>query len=270
MKSFFQFLFISSLIFTAFSCESSSSKKKNEREKKEMPEKIEKVTIYAGLPGTAWEPFYRWGKEDSKPTGIEPRLIEYILNQLDIEFEYIKWYNFEAYGDERISILTSGGADISIQGITITEDRKDKVLFSTPYYIDGLGVMVRTNSDLMNLKDLEGKKVFAYRFSTTFKWAKVNLIGSEIISQEDVGLGVQPTKLLKDGKIDAYLSDYGALKRVQKKYPNTRLFQEKFTEEKFGIAIRKEHAELHKRINEVLSKMRESGRLQDFTKGFEN
>ncbi|MEZ4937132.1 MAG: ABC transporter substrate-binding protein [Crocinitomicaceae bacterium] len=230
---------------------------------------IEKVRIYAGQPGMSQLPVFQWKRGEEAPTGIEPRLIEYVLNQLGLEYEYVLNYPVDGYGDERIQAVMSDVADISIQGITITEGRSEKVNFSDPYYIDGLGVMVQSTSDLADLEDLKGKKVFAYRFSTTYKWAKENLEGCTIISQEDVGLSKHPITLLREGEIDAYLSDYSGLRRERASNLDMRIFPQKFTEEKFGIAISKKYPILLKEINAVLGKMRESGRLRDFTSELE-
>lgn len=248
---------------TEESIEGDSAKNETDSTKKE----IKKVRIYAGIPGRSSEPFYNWEEGNEKPVGIEPRLIEYILGQLDIPYEFVHDYAFEEKGDERINVLKMDRADIAIQGITITDERKQSVLFTEPYYLDGLGVMVRNNSNLTELEDLKGKKVFAYRFSTTYKWAKENLKESKIISQEDFGM--HPTKLLMKGKIDAYLDDYGTLKRTKGYKGQTRLFQKKYTEEQYGIAVSEKNPELLEKINGVIIKMRESGRLKDFVKGFE-
>lgn len=260
------------LILGLTSCTSETndeSSKKDEKRVESADIEVKKVRIYAGQPGMSQKPIYNWKRGETAPTGIEPRLIEYILDQLGVEYEYVLNYPIDGYGDERIQAIMTDVADISIQGITITESRLEKVNFTDPYYVDGLGVMVRSTSDYTNLEDLKGQKVFAYRFSTTYKWAKENLEDCQIISQEDVGLSTHPVELLREGKIAAYLSDYSGLKREKASNLDMRIFPRKYTEEKFGIAVSKEYPKLLKEINQVLARMSESGRLADFTKGFE-
>ena len=269
MKGYSVIFILGIFLFGLQSCDSVSKDRSGKDEHKHKGKGSQKLKIYAGYPGRNVEPFYSWNENDKKPIGIEPRLVEYILGQLNMDFEYVRDFSFDGKGDERITALKIESADIAIQGITITEARKADVLFSEPYYIDGLGVMVLDNSDLFDLDDLKGKKIFAYRFSTTYVWAKENLTESQILSQGDVTKFKHPTDLLIEGEIDAYLDDYGALKRMEENKGKTRLFPEKYTEEKYGIAISKKHPELVSKINEVLSKMKESGRLQDFVKGFE-
>lgn len=254
-----------------FSCHFKESNKEEQKDHQDSVFEIEidKVRIYAGQPGSLHQPIFQWKLGDIKPSGVEPRLIEYILNQLEIPYEYVSDYPIDGYGDDRIHAIISDQADISIQGITITEGRLGKVNFSDPYYIDGLGVMVSGDSDYSSLDDLKGKKVFAYRFSTTYKWAKENLTECIVISQEDEGLGKHPIKMLRAAKIDAYLGDYSGLKREKASNSDMRIFPQKFTEEKYGIAVNKKYPNLLKAINVILSKMKESGRLEDFTRGYE-
>jgi ABC-type amino acid transport substrate-binding protein len=270
MVRFFYLALLLSVL--SYSCQEEKKTSKADDKPVQTEDKVndEIVKVYVASPGSSSLPFYSWDEKDSKPIGIGPRLIEYVLNQANIEFEFISDYVYEGGGDPRISSVTSGAADVSIRGITINEDRKKEVLFSDVYYTNGLGIMVAGSSDLFTLKDLEGKKIYALRFSTSYNWAEENLSSSVLLSPEDFGIDQDPIGLLKQGKIDAYLTDQSALKRKQKNHRDTRIFPEKLTEEGYGIAISKNRPDLLEKINKVLSEMRESGRLQDFTKEFEN
>ncbi|MEZ4937131.1 MAG: ABC transporter substrate-binding protein [Crocinitomicaceae bacterium] len=262
------FIYSSLLAIFLWSC--AESDKSAEKNVEGTPkEKSTPIRIYIASPGTESLPFYSWKEGANQPTGLEPRLITYILDHAQLDYEFVANYNYEGKGDPRILAVSEGFADVSIRGITINDERKEKVLFSESYYTDGLGIMVMQESDLFELEDLKGKRVFAYRFSTSFKWAEENLKESQLMSTKDFGLEVAPYELLEQGKIDALLTDYSALKRIQNKLPNTRLFPRKFTQEEYGIAVSKEHPEIKEKIDKVIQEMRESGRLADFTSGFE-
>ncbi|MCB0479445.1 MAG: amino acid ABC transporter substrate-binding protein [Crocinitomicaceae bacterium] len=258
--SLFSFLFVS--------CTPSESTKKEEHSETNT-NTSKPVRVYIASQGSESLPFYSWKEGAKEPTGIEPRLISYILHQAGLEFEYVTDYQYQGEGDPRVLAVAEGHADVSIRGITVNEERAQQVLFSDSYYTDGLGIMVMQESELFKKEDLKEKKVFAYRFSTSYKWAEENLKESQLMSTKDFGLEVAPYELLEQGKIDALLTDYSALKRIQNKLPNTRLFPRKFTQEEYGIAISKEHPEIKEKIDKVIQEMRESGRLADFTSGFE-
>src|SRR5690606_4324182 len=112
----------------------SCQEKETEKEEVKIEKKAGKVRIYISTPGSRSLPYYQWNEGDDKPTGNEPRLIEYILNQLNMDFEYISDYQYDGKGDPRIDAVATGKADLCIRGISINEERKKKVLFSEVYY----------------------------------------------------------------------------------------------------------------------------------------
>lgn len=60
--------------------------------------------------------------------------------------------------DGLIPALQAKEIDVAINDITITDDRKQSVDFSKPYYIAGLGVVTRADNDTIHTaEDLQGK-----------------------------------------------------------------------------------------------------------------
>lgn len=269
MQIKFYTVLVSILLLLSCSSNESSKDSKDAKSDNGVQKKAEKVRVYIASKGTQSLPFYSWSEESIKPTGIEPRLLEYILDQTGLPYEFVTDYEFDGEGDPRLEAVTTGKADISMRGITINEERSKEVLFSEVYHTDGTGIMVMQSSDLFELTDLLEKKVYALRFSTSFEWAEKNLTGSELISAEVFGKENEPIELLRKGEVDAYVADYGKLKRVQAYMAkDTRLFMKKFSSEDYGIAISKDRPDLKEKIDKVIIEMRESGRLADFTSGF--
>lgn len=229
----------------------------------------EKIKIYVASPGLEARPHYFWNLNDSFPQGIEPFLIERIFEIAEIEFEYITDFNqFE--GDPRIEAVKSGHADVSIRGISITEERKEQVAFSSPYYIDGLSALVKDSSSIYSLEDLDGKKIFAVKFTTAYDWAKQNLPNSEVISYSDIILkNTSPEELVLYGLVDAYVIDYSFLKEFERKNEEFRVLNSKFTEEPYGIAVDLENEKLLKKINKALEILKKSGELEEIIAGFD-
>ena len=73
---------------------------------------------------------------------------------LNVEFRNTAW-------DGIFAALESRQADIIASSVTITDKRKKAMGFSDPYCEIRQAVVVSTNSDLKNLKELDGKKVAA-------------------------------------------------------------------------------------------------------------
>lgn len=228
-----------------------------------------KVKIFVSWPGTKSLPHYNWESNKEKPEGIEPTLIEELLELANIEYEYVKDFNFSGNGDPRIEALVKGDADISIRGITVTDERKKDVLFTKSYYSDGLSAMVRSDSEINNLADLGDKKIFVHDYTTAYDWVKHNIENCKLITFNKSQDYISPEQLLIDGKIDAYVIDYTYLKRIEGQYASLRVLTEKFTKESLAIAVKKERKDLVKKINKALLKMSKSGRLDEILSQFD-
>ena len=135
-----------------------------------------KVRIYVAYPGAASLPNYYWNINEDKPQGPEPRLIEKLLTMSGYDYEYVWDIDFERKEgfDPRIQAITSGNADVSIRGITINKEREKEVLFSEPYFVDGISALVRKGSMIKSIEDLKSKKLLTYGFSTSYTWLKEN------------------------------------------------------------------------------------------------
>jgi len=64
---------------------------------------------------------------------------------------------------------------------------------------------------------------------------------------------------LRSGQGDALTTDNALLMGMAKQDPNYRVLDETFTEEPYGIAVRKGNTELLQVINEYLKEIRENG-----------
>ncbi len=227
-----------------------------------------KVRVFVSWPGGSYPPGYTWEKGDAKPTGIEPKLIERILEIAGYEYVFIDDYEHWGAGDVRLDVITDRRADISIRSITITEDRKQLVNFSDPYYFDGVGAVVHADSNIGSKDDFPNKKIFVYKFTTAYNWARDNLEETEIVTDRDFTGNLIPEQLFLKGKIDAYLGDKTYLRTLLHESPKLKLLDESYTREPFGIAVDKHQPQLLKDINQALEKLRSTGELEEITAGF--
>lgn len=226
------------------------------------------VKIFIAWPGATYLPAYDWKIADSKPTGVEPALIERILEIAGYDYIYVSDYNYTKYGDVRIDAITDGVADISIRSITINDERSNKVNFSQPYYYDGISALVLKNSGINRKADFEDKIVFANVYTTAYDWAMKNLPDSKLVSDEDFYFPHSTGILLLGGFIDVYLGDRSFLANVSLKYPQLKVLEETYTEEPFGIAVNKNKGQLLKDINSAIDKLKRTGELEEITSEF--
>ena len=104
--------------------------------------------------------------QDEKQTddyqGFDMDLIRAISREIgkDIEIRDLAF-------DGLIPALQAGNIDVAISAITITDERKENVLFSDSYYKSGLTVVIRDDDTSINsFADLAGKNI-AVRIGTT-------------------------------------------------------------------------------------------------------
>ena len=219
-----------------------------------------KVRIFVSWPGGEGMPHYTWKKGDSKPTGIEPKFIERLLEVAELDYEYITDFEFSGEGDPRIESLIANKADISIRAISINPEREKLVLFTNPYYYDGLTALVRKSDSLKTLSDLNQKRVYTLEFTSAHSWAQENLNSSTLMTYEKFDTAfIEPEGLLLENKIDGYVLDKSFLKYIAMNQPALEVMQGTFTEEKIGIAVSKLRPELVEKLNRAIQELKDSG-----------
>ena len=136
--------------------------------------------------------------------------------------------------DALIPALNTGNIDVAIAGMSITDERKQAVGMSDPYYTSGLIVMVKKdNNDIKSIDDLAGKRIAAQIGTTgadkanSVKDAKVTLFNTNTESAmeltnggvdavinllEDINKAL--AELKKDGEYDKiYKTWFGEVKK---------------------------------------------------------
>jgi polar amino acid transport system permease protein/polar amino acid transport system substrate-binding protein len=94
-------------------------------------------------------------KDPSKLIGFELDIVEAIAKQLGVKAQLV-----QTAWDSLIPALERGDYDIAMNGREIIPEREKRVLFSRPYYVYTLQLMVRKDEyRIKNIHDLPGKKV---------------------------------------------------------------------------------------------------------------
>lgn len=134
-----------------------------------------------------------------KYIGFEVDLAEAIANKLGV-----KAIHKQNAWDGLIPALERGDFDIAMNGIEITDDRKETILFSRPYYIYVEQLVVRKDeNNITDINDLKGKKV-GILSGTVAQDILENLGGVDVRIYPGQ---VTPYEDLAIGRIDAVLLD---------------------------------------------------------------
>jgi len=160
--------------------------------------------------------------------------------------------------DGLIPALQAKNIDVIISGMTITDERKQNVLFSDPYYQSGLTMVVRDNETaIQKFQDLKGHKV-AVQIGTTSAAEVKKIEGVEV---KELNTPADCFMELKANGVDAVVNDRPVNDYYITKTGATgvKALPERLTAEDYGIAIGKDNTELQKKVNDALKKLKENG-----------
>jgi glutamate transport system substrate-binding protein len=221
--------------------------------------KAQKITI-----GTKFDqPGFGLKGLDGKPAGFDVEIGKIIAEELGIPEDKIEWV--ETQSAVREQVIEDGKVDIVVATYTINDKRKERVDFAGPYYVAGQHIMVRADDNSITGPDSfkDGtKKVCSVTNSTPANNIKKYLANE---AQQLVLFGgyQECVDALAGGQVDAVTTDnvilLGYVARSEGKF---KLAGEKFTEEPYGIGLKKGDDKFRDFINDVLEKIFEDGRYE--------
>ncbi|MEM1645038.1 MAG: basic amino acid ABC transporter substrate-binding protein [Ignisphaera sp.] len=223
-----------------------------------MMHSIQKPKILRVGTSPDFPPFEYIDEVSGEVVGIDIDLIKTIAKKLGYEIEIVQ---IEFAG--LIEALEKGHIDVAISGITITEERSNKVDFSIPYWRADQAILITKTSSFrpQNLFDLAGKIVGVQSGTTAeilLDELKKNNVPIEIKRYSSYSLAVQD---LVNGRVDAVLVDSPVANTLAMKY-GVEVACTVPTGEEYGIAVRKGNTDLLKKINNALEEILNSEEWQ--------
>nr|WP_246566049.1 ABC transporter substrate-binding protein [Tissierella simiarum] len=165
--------------------------------------------------------------------------------------------------DSIIPEINSDKADLGAAGMSITSERLEEVDFTIKYATSKQVVVVKKdNTTIKNPEDINGKKV-AVQLGTvadlvlTEDYPDCTLIQQKkyLAAAEDV----------KSGKADCIVMDALPAEELVKANPELVILEKELFTDKYGMAMRKGNTELLEQVNEVLQKLMDEGKIEEFT-----
>lgn len=204
-----------------------------------------------------YEPFEF--QQGDKTVGFDMDLAQAVADHLKLSLNVLN-VGFETM-DSGLALQTQ--CDIAASGITITEARKAKMDFSTPYLDDDLVLVANKASGITSIDDAKGKKVGVQQATTGETWAKDN--GITPTSFKDVGLQIQSVSA---GTTQAALGNQSVLLFAAKDNADLVKVADIPTGEKLGIAVKKDNAPILDGVNETLKELTDNGKLTELKKKY--
>jgi ABC-type amino acid transport substrate-binding protein len=156
----------------------------------------------------------------------------------------------------RIPFLQSGKIDIIIATVTITDERRQVVEFSDPYFMSGSLILVPKASAVKSLDDLGGKTVAVVQGAIQDK--DVEQLQPKA-TRLKFGKVSEAVLAMKGGRADAYVHDDIVILSLAKENPDLKAVGKTFVPRPYGIAVRKGDTEFINWVNVELKKMQSDG-----------
>jgi putative glutamine transport system substrate-binding protein len=163
----------------------------------------------------------------------------------------------EVTSQTRMPMLNNGDIDMIIATMTINEQRKKEVDFTNVYFNAGQSLLVKKGSPIQSIADVKkGTKVLGAKGSTSVKNIQAKVPESTVLEFANYQDAFQA---LKAGQGDVLTTDNAILYGMMKQDPNFVVVGDNFTDEPYGIAIKKGETEFVKYVNGFLTEIKADG-----------
>ena len=173
---------------------------------------------------------------------------------IEAEFKPIDWSAKEAE-------LSGKRVDALWNGLTITDERKEKIGFTAPYMENHQIIVVAAKSAINNKADMSGKVVGAQEGSSAVDAVKKeDAVFKSFKEFKTFGDNVTALMDLSAGRLEAVVVDEVVGRYyVAKKPDEYRVLEENFGTEEYGVGVRKDDAELLEKLNKAMGEMKADG-----------
>lgn len=192
--------------------------------------------------------------ENGEMVGAEIDMAYLLAEKLGMELE-ISNIDFDA----ALTGAATGKYDMSLSGITASEERKKNMNFTIPYYEASQAIIVMADSELAVAADLDGKTLSCQEGTTGELFI---LEGNYKV--QSYKTGAEAISALTAGKVDAVVID-DAVARALSASQNgaTKVLDEALTKEEYAIALKKGNDELTEKLNAAIEELKAEGKLAE-------
>lgn len=196
-------------------------------------------------------------KKSGTYVGFDVDVAKYVAKKLGYSEDEIVWK--EAPSKQREAMLQNGDVDMILATYSITDERKNAVSFAGPYFVAGQDLLVRKDDHSINgPEDLNGKRLCSVTGSTSAATVKEKF-ASEVQLMEQPGYA-ECASALFSGIVDAVTTDDIILAGLASaSRGKLRVVGKPFTQEYYGVGIKKGDTALAKKINAAITEMIKDG-----------
>lgn len=191
-------------------------------------------------------------KDGDTYTGFDVDTATYVAGALGVPKENITWK--EADPADRESLISSGQVDLVFSTYSITDDRKQKVDFAGPYFQAHQDLLVRRNEEeITSPETLNGRTLCSVTGTTSSTYIKDHYQGK--INLKEFPKFSDCVTALANSEVDAVTTDDVILAgfAAEAKYKGKlKLIGRGFTDENYGVGIKKGDSAMVTKVNAAL------------------
>ncbi|WP_229068444.1 ABC transporter substrate-binding protein [Actinoplanes sp. DH11] len=193
-----------------------------------------------------------------KVVGFDVALIDLVAAKLNVKQEIVDT-PFE--GIKSGADLNSGKCDVAAAGMTITDERKQVLDFSEPYFDATQALAVVTGKKVATLEELAGKRLGVQGGTTGEEYINATVkekgLKIEVVSYRDLAALQQA---LATNQVEAAVNDLPVWNEYIKANPGKVEVAAGFdTGEQYGFAVKKGNAKLLEAVNQAITAARGDG-----------
>jgi polar amino acid transport system substrate-binding protein len=211
--------------------------------------------VYVVGTDAAYAPFESQN-EKGEIVGFDIDVTKAIAAKAGIEVKFVNtpWEGI-------FNALGQGDRDMIVSAVTITDERKQTMDFSDPYFDAQQLIAVKDNSKIAKFTDLKKLKV-GVQTGTTGDEAVTKLLGKTSTNIKRFESTPLALKELESGGVDAVVADNGVVIHYVANNPGGKfktVSDKEFVPEQYGIALKKGNTELQAKLNQGLAAIKADG-----------
>jgi polar amino acid transport system substrate-binding protein len=211
--------------------------------------------VYVVGTDAAYAPFESQN-EKAEIVGFDIDVVKAVAKKAGIEVKFVNtpWEGI-------FNALGQGDRDMVVSAVTITEERKQTMDFSNPYFDAQQLIAVKNNSKVAKFADLKKLKL-GVQTGTTGEEAVAKLLGKTNTNIKRFESTPLALKELESGGVDAVVADNGVIIHYVANNPGGKfktVADKEFVPEQYGMALKKGNVELQGKLNKGLAEIRADG-----------
>lgn len=208
-------------------------------------------------------PFSYIDKDTKELMGIDAEIMKYIAGKMGVKIE-----TYTTDFSTLVAALKQKKFDIIVDAMYITEKRQAEINFTTPWYKEGEGLVVRKESTIKSIDDVKGKVVGAQTGTTFLDYAKtlptkeLKIYDSQATALLDLN-NKRVDAVITDSATAAYSIVHDSKLQLKLVTPYTTHFPGTI-----GAGIRKEDTTLLDEVNKHLADLKKEGKDLEILKKY--